>query len=95
MPRYDALPVNLPSRGLQQEAAAQYIGISVGKFDEAKEERAHRTVWKRRADLIKAIQGIHGEISSEIDQIIGSVDASLRVAVLSAWSTPLELASNR
>jgi predicted DNA-binding transcriptional regulator AlpA len=34
MPRYDALPVNLPPRGLSRDAAAQYIGISVGKFDE-------------------------------------------------------------
>jgi hypothetical protein len=57
MPRYDALPVNLPPRGPQREVAAQYIGISVGKFDAAKEESAHRTIWKRRADFIKAIQG--------------------------------------
>jgi hypothetical protein len=34
MPRYNALPVSLPPRGLNREAAAQYIGISVGKFDE-------------------------------------------------------------
>lgn len=34
MPRYDALPVNLPPRGLNRVAAAQYIGVSVGKFDE-------------------------------------------------------------
>lgn len=34
MPKYDALPTNLPPRGLQREAAAQYIGISVGKFDQ-------------------------------------------------------------
>ncbi len=34
MPRYDALPVNLPPCGLSRDTAAQYIGISVGKFDE-------------------------------------------------------------
>jgi predicted DNA-binding transcriptional regulator AlpA len=34
MPRYDALPTNLPPRGLAREAAAQYIGVSHGKFDE-------------------------------------------------------------
>ena len=34
MPRYDALPVNLPPRGLAREAAAQYVGISPSKFDE-------------------------------------------------------------
>jgi predicted DNA-binding transcriptional regulator AlpA len=57
MPRYDALPVNLPPRGLQREAAAQYIGISVGKFDEMVADRRMpkpvqidgRKVWDRRA----------------------------------------------
>jgi len=34
MPRFDALPPNLPPRGLCREAAAQYIGISPTKFDE-------------------------------------------------------------
>src|SRR5690349_5541007 len=34
MPRYDALPTNLPPRGLNREAAAQYIGVSPVKFDE-------------------------------------------------------------
>jgi predicted DNA-binding transcriptional regulator AlpA len=34
MPRHDALPPNLPPRGLSREAAAQYIGVGVGKFDQ-------------------------------------------------------------
>lgn len=34
MPRHDALPVSLPPRGLCREAAAQYVGISAGKFDQ-------------------------------------------------------------
>lgn len=34
MPRRDALPPSLPPRGLSREMAAQYIGISVGKFDQ-------------------------------------------------------------
>ena len=34
MPRHDALPPSLPPRGLSREAAAQYVGISVGKFDQ-------------------------------------------------------------
>jgi predicted DNA-binding transcriptional regulator AlpA len=33
MPRHDALPPNLPPRGISREAAAQYVGISPGKFD--------------------------------------------------------------
>jgi predicted DNA-binding transcriptional regulator AlpA len=57
MPRYDALPVNLPPRGLQREAAAQYIGVSVGKFDEMVSDGRMpkplridgRKVWDRRA----------------------------------------------
>ena len=56
MPRYDALPANLPPRGLSREAAAQYIGVSVGKFDEMiadgrmpKPVRIDgRNVWDRR-----------------------------------------------
>lgn len=34
MARPDALPLSLPPRGLSREVAAQYIGVSVGKFDE-------------------------------------------------------------
>ena len=34
MPRADALPLNLPPRGLCREQAAQYIGVGVTKFDE-------------------------------------------------------------
>ena len=57
MARYDALPANLPPRGLSREAAAQYIGISVGKFDQMiadgrmpKPVRIdRRNVWDRRA----------------------------------------------
>jgi predicted DNA-binding transcriptional regulator AlpA len=57
MPRYDALPASLPPRGLSREAAAQYIGVSVGKFDEMivdgrmpKPVRIDgRNVWDRRA----------------------------------------------
>jgi hypothetical protein len=57
MPRYDALPASLPPRGLCREAAAQYVGISPGKFDEMVADhrmpRAKqidgRKVWDRRA----------------------------------------------
>jgi predicted DNA-binding transcriptional regulator AlpA len=34
MPRHDALPPSVPPRGLSREAAAQYVGVSVGKFDQ-------------------------------------------------------------
>ena len=57
MPRYDALPANLPPRGLNREAAAQYIGVSPVKFDELVEDGRmpkpkridSRNVWDRRA----------------------------------------------
>ena len=32
--RHQELPANLPPRGLCRSAAAEYIGISIGKFDE-------------------------------------------------------------
>lgn len=34
MARHNALPPSLPPRGLSREAAAQYIGIGVTKFDD-------------------------------------------------------------
>ncbi len=34
MPKFDALPANLTPRGLCRVAAAQYVGISTGMFDE-------------------------------------------------------------
>jgi hypothetical protein len=37
---------------------------------DAKEESSHRTVWKRRSDLIRAIHGVHGEFTAEIERII-------------------------
>jgi predicted DNA-binding transcriptional regulator AlpA len=57
MPRDDALPPSLPPRGLSRAAAAQYVGVSVGKFDQmTKDGRMPkpiridgRKVWDRRA----------------------------------------------
>lgn len=34
MPKADALPLSLPPRGLDRVRAAQYVGVSVTKFDE-------------------------------------------------------------
>ena len=36
-----------------------------------KEERAHAAVWKKRADLIRSVQRAHGDLSFEIERIIG------------------------
>lgn len=55
--RYEALPPNLPPRGLSRETAASYIGISPGKFDELVERGQmpaakridSRKVWDRNA----------------------------------------------
>jgi predicted DNA-binding transcriptional regulator AlpA len=55
--KYEALPPNLPPRGLCREAAASYIGISAGKFDELVERGQmpaakridSRKVWDRNA----------------------------------------------
>lgn len=38
MPRYDALPPNLPPRGLCREAAARYVGVSPVTFDKMVED---------------------------------------------------------
>lgn len=39
---------------------------------DAKEETTHRTVWKKRSEIIRTIQGTHGEFLSEVDRIITS-----------------------
>jgi predicted DNA-binding transcriptional regulator AlpA len=56
MPRYNALPPNLEPLGLSREAAAQFIGVSVSKFDQMVEDGRMpgpkridgRKVWDRR-----------------------------------------------
>lgn len=57
MARYEALPPTLAPRGLQREAAAAYINVSPGKFDEmvhdgrmpAPRRIDARKVWDRHA----------------------------------------------
>lgn len=39
MPRRDALPPNLPPRGLRREASAAYVGVSPVKFDQLVRDR--------------------------------------------------------
>jgi hypothetical protein len=41
------------------------------------ERTAHEKTWGRRADLIRAVQGVHDEFSAAIDRIIGGAEASL------------------
>lgn len=36
------------------------------------EEKAHQRVWKRRAELIRHVQRAHGDLTSEIERIIGT-----------------------
>jgi uncharacterized protein DUF2130 len=38
---------------------------------DGKEESSHRSVWKRRSELIRSIHTVHSEFTAEIDQIIG------------------------
>lgn len=67
MPRYDALPANLPPRGLGREAAAQYVGVSPVKFDALIADGRmpqpvrldSRKVWDRRA-LDRAFDALGG-----------------------------------
>lgn len=40
-----------------------------------KEEKAHQANWKRRAELIRNVQRAHGDLTSEIERIIGTRDA--------------------
>lgn len=79
MPRHDALPPNLPPRGLCREAAAQYIGVSGGKFDEMIGDGRMpmplridgRNVWDRRAldRAFDALGGNQAEDGNEWDSM--------------------------
>jgi len=37
-----------------------------------KEEKSHQQTWKRRADLIRHVQRAHGDLTAEIERIIGT-----------------------
>lgn len=74
MPRHDALPPNLPPRGLCREAAAAYVGISSSKFDEMvsdgrmpKPKRIDtRKVWDKSA-LDRAFDALPGDGVVEVE----------------------------
>ncbi|MEQ1577447.1 MAG: DUF2130 domain-containing protein [Hyphomicrobium sp.] len=38
---------------------------------DAKERKTHEALWKKRADLIRSVQRAHGDLSFEIERIIG------------------------
>lgn len=67
MARHDALPPNLPPRGLSREAAAQYVGVGSTKFDTLVEDGRMpkpiaidgRKLWDRKA-LDKAFDELAG-----------------------------------
>jgi len=42
---------------------------------ENKEKRAHETTWKRRNDLIRSVQRVQSQLTTEIDGIIGTKSA--------------------
>jgi len=73
MARHDALPPNLPPRGLCREAAAQYVGISAGKFDALVNDGRMpkpiavdaRKLWDRRAldRAFDQLGGNEGEVN--------------------------------
>ena len=42
---------------------------------QVKEKRAHDNNWKRQGELLRSVQRVRAEISSEIDQIIGTASA--------------------
>lgn len=41
---------------------------------EVKEKTAHDTTWKRRGELIRSVQRAHGDLSAEVERIIGTSD---------------------
>jgi len=99
MPRYDALPANLPPRGLAREAAAQYIGISPGKFDEMIVDGRMpkpvqidgRKVWDRRAlDMAFEALGGGADTHNEWDEILSKNVSGISKDGLNYLSSPLK-----
>ncbi len=61
---------------IMSERCTQLLGtidLQAGELEELdrKEERAHQAVWKKRGEMIRAVQRAHGDLSFEIDRIIG------------------------
>jgi hypothetical protein len=48
---------------------------------DVKEKKAHDATWKHRGELIRSVQRVHGELSSEIDRIIGGPSVARVVRV--------------
>lgn len=83
MPRHDALPPNLPPRGLSRSEAAAYVGVGITKFDEMVEDRRmpppkcidNRKVWDLRA-LDRAFDALPVELAASADDTWRDIDAS-------------------
>ena len=83
MPRHDALPPNLPPRGLTRPAAAAYVGVGVTKFDEMVEDGRmpspkcidNRKVWDLR-DWIGPLMLCRWKRQRRTDNTWRDVDAS-------------------
>lgn len=61
---------------IMSERCGQLLGNIETQADDLvdldrKEERAHQATWKRRAELIRTVQRAHGDLTFEIDRIIG------------------------
>lgn len=61
---------------IMSERCGQLLGTIETQADDLvdldrKEERAHQATWKRRAELIRSVQRAHGDLTFEIDRIIG------------------------
>jgi hypothetical protein len=69
MPRYVALPPNLPPRGLCREASAEYVGVGATKFDQMVADGRmpkpfavdSRKLWDRHA-LDRAFDALCGDL---------------------------------
>lgn len=61
---------------IMSERCSQLLGTIEGQADELvdldrKEERVHQVTWKKRGEMIRNLQRAHGDLSFEIDRIIG------------------------
>lgn len=61
---------------IMSERCTQLLGSIDTQADELsdldrREEKAHQATWKKRAELIRSVQRAHGDLTFEIDRIIG------------------------
>ena len=81
MARHDALPPNLPPRGLNRAVAAAYIGVSIGTFDAMVADGRMPAAWRMGTRLVWDLR----RLDAALDELPNSGDAPVTDAAAEGW----------